>query len=1003
MSVESFEVQGLWSWLCPAGVTSVQVECYGAGGGGGSGGGLSTAGHGGGGGAYSKTNSVAVTAGVTYDVRVGDSGLGGGFGSAGASGTDSYFNSPVTAMAKGGGGGGGSGTGLPGIGGSASASVGDVKYAGGAGGTGWISGSGSGGGGGSSAGTGAAGDPGDNAGSTGATAGGTAPAGGTDGGDGGSFSPVLDPSVTENPGAGGGGGSSGTGVSDKRSGATGGLGRVILTYTVTGGDIELSADLTATASLSATAIAYARRSSDMTATAALFCSPTVTISGGELVYDSADLQATASLTAHAVKKAGRAADLSAGASLQCATRVRVKVSASFTATAGTNLFPGIQDTQTNPDDVDPLDPLGELPLSSTPFEGQVANLFGVAYLTCAAVTLIDGNPQTGEKVLASASIVGTASIVTAGVRTITDLDIPGVITILPIPPDPDTGGIEIIGEDRELSWEPNPSGEGTTSEGEGLSGNPGDLSEGPMSDVSVPLSDPGVPLQPGVPVFQIGELTLSFDGGKTLTFNELNPVTYGVATHRLESWIRLRLNLGQGVQTYFRGRIKGIEHVGENNKEQINYTVVGMQGLADEVEITGPFGDGYLIEELNIPTTIRHEGQDIPAVIPEPKLLTDAIEKLFQLMTPSLTERGIPVNRNLSGISPSVAIDSGIKISGGFFSVLKELASRDPGVKPWFDDTDQTWKFIRTVDTIIYQISIDDTVLKPHNWSEDSTDRYTAVVLFVGGDNTVVNFPVIATGLVPAWTAANQALWTYSKVTTNTNSLTGEDELTPEQKVFREWFIPQQLGAIASGSPAKLHYKMPGPLGAQKWGVAEAVIATSRQLSGSAYPAGSQIPRPYAVIRTTQPLVLGGNPYVSGNSKGPTEVRCSYFTPQPIANLQWIRCPASGFTGTAYTKYGIKRAKYISVPESELTAANAISMLRLYKDIKVSADLGFYGDPVEQMLRSLGGRIRLVHSVNTTGLEDHEAVIYGYTYNFGTAIGTFNVTTDLSNFLRQVN
>src|SRR5215472_12827839 len=67
----TFTTAGTFLWTCPAGVTSVQAECWGAGGAGGSGMGNTTTGGGGGGGAYSKANAISVTPGTQYTVIVG--------------------------------------------------------------------------------------------------------------------------------------------------------------------------------------------------------------------------------------------------------------------------------------------------------------------------------------------------------------------------------------------------------------------------------------------------------------------------------------------------------------------------------------------------------------------------------------------------------------------------------------------------------------------------------------------------------------------------------------------------------------------------------------------------------------------------------------------------------------------------------------------------------------------------------------------------------------------
>ena len=67
------------TWTCPAGVTSIQVEAYGAGGGGGYGGTTTNrqGGGGGGGGGYSKNTSITVIPGTTYIITIGSAGAGG--------------------------------------------------------------------------------------------------------------------------------------------------------------------------------------------------------------------------------------------------------------------------------------------------------------------------------------------------------------------------------------------------------------------------------------------------------------------------------------------------------------------------------------------------------------------------------------------------------------------------------------------------------------------------------------------------------------------------------------------------------------------------------------------------------------------------------------------------------------------------------------------------------------------------------------------------------------
>src|ERR1035437_8969993 len=73
--VQTYSSPGTYTWTAPAGVWSVQVECWGPGGDGGGpwydDNGNGQAGGGGGGGAYAKVNSFAVISGSSYTVLVG--------------------------------------------------------------------------------------------------------------------------------------------------------------------------------------------------------------------------------------------------------------------------------------------------------------------------------------------------------------------------------------------------------------------------------------------------------------------------------------------------------------------------------------------------------------------------------------------------------------------------------------------------------------------------------------------------------------------------------------------------------------------------------------------------------------------------------------------------------------------------------------------------------------------------------------------------------------------
>jgi hypothetical protein len=225
------------TWACPANVTAVQVEAWGAGGAGGSGvrGGTSkaAAGGGGAGGAYARLNSYPVVSGQIYYINVGAGGVSSTNNGATVPGGDSWFNSnnvPSTlVLAKGGAGGqsivnmdldtfgtGGAGT--------MNGSIGDVVRAGGSGATSTTNAFGGGGGG--SAGTASAGN------APASTTNGLGAATVTAGGNGGNANATSGSSgdgqsPTGSPG-GGGGGARASG-STQRLGGTGASGQLVLT------------------------------------------------------------------------------------------------------------------------------------------------------------------------------------------------------------------------------------------------------------------------------------------------------------------------------------------------------------------------------------------------------------------------------------------------------------------------------------------------------------------------------------------------------------------------------------------------------------------------------------------------------------------------------------------------------------------------------------------------------------------------------------------------------
>ena len=239
---QNFTTSGSYTWTCPNNVTSITVECYGAGGGGG---GANSRGSGGGGGGGYAKSIINVTPGTVYYLNVGaagSAGTAGPSGTSGGNGGSTWFNASSTSLytssniaptstssgiLSSGGNGGTAATG--GAGGSgATTNYGSTTYNGGNGATGVNSANNGGGGGGSSA---CSTSNGTNGGTTYSKNAGTAGTGGGNGGAGGAYVSSNSNAGVAGTSPGGGGGGCYYFSSTNVAGGLGGTGKVAISYT----------------------------------------------------------------------------------------------------------------------------------------------------------------------------------------------------------------------------------------------------------------------------------------------------------------------------------------------------------------------------------------------------------------------------------------------------------------------------------------------------------------------------------------------------------------------------------------------------------------------------------------------------------------------------------------------------------------------------------------------------------------------------------------------------
>jgi len=505
-----------------------------------------------------------------------------------------------------------------------------------------------------------------------------------------------------------------------------------------------------------------------------------------------------------------------------------------------------------------------------------------------------------------------------------------------------------------------------------------------------------MPLELGGEIFELVNISLSLDNGKTLTMRQLGAGNYADNIYDLEDAFELNMNLGFGNEQFFSGRVKKLTHIGDVDSESVEYEVWGVPNLADEVEIIGYYGDGYYVGDFRTDFAIELEpGNVVPGILYEPRYLKDAVEAFFEFMEADLLSAGIPIAYDSSTIGEDILVDATYKISGGFFSALKNLVAVDPGVKVWFDDTDETWKFPRLDTLPILDIEVSESHLQAHNWEEDSTDRFTAVQLHGAYSGGLLSFPALDANIVPYWTSTDQANW---DITVNSKISPDIDvrSLTGPQKVFRVYAFTDALIGIRTGLKCVLGYK----------GIDHNYNYVRAEIQG---PQVGLNPQPHSLVIAEVPLLSGaGNPRIAGDAQGPLvadaepPVFCVYNVPLPVGGTPSVRYPATGYSGQVYDRYGIERLKVISVGQHEVTLANAQSQHKLYSDIRMSCSVPVYGDPIRTLMKSLSGKLNLTDVNAETGLESSGGLIIGYAYDFINDTGTLEVSSDLDNFINNL-
>lgn len=461
--------------------------------------------------------------------------------------------------------------------------------------------------------------------------------------------------------------------------------------------------------------------------------------------------------------------------------------------------------------------------------------------------------------------------------------------------------------------------------------------------------------------FKLLDFSVTYDG-KELRFSEIASPTFANASFALDHYVSLEMDLGYGLENFFRGRIRKRSHVGVNHSEEVEYSVVGLQAIADEVDFTGRDGmpgdvypgymltAGQIVNNLFLSNMTALESHGVISTIGDPgSIYLDTVVK---------------ENLNLEG--------------SGFTSAIRQVIKDNPTRKFFWDDVTGTWIFPDITAAQPYDLDIDLSGLDECVYTLDISNRYTAIECYAPYSTTAVTSQRAFTELQPSWDIDFEADWTIRKAL----GMDGADKFGDSYAwVFRRWTFQGQTGnSTQRYKPARMYCLIP-------WWQETAWV-----------PIDCMIDWQNQVVVSKVPIVVKGNPHVPGDSVGPYAAMLSYWDPitYPVSALAALRVPAEGFEGTAYEKFNITKTKKVLVDVLQLYDSYAQDMLNVLKDVIVTADIPIQGDPIREFI-NLNAKLRVLDSRQLTGMEEFYGMVVSYRYTFGRpGMNTISITTDKS-------
>ena len=546
------------------------------------------------------------------------------------------------------------------------------------------------------------------------------------------------------------------------------------------------------------------------------------------------------------------------------------------------------------------------------------------------------------------------------------------------------------------------------------------ISNPPLSGDGVPISNQArflltvntTPVDLSSPYFNVEDMDFSYDG-KSVSFSEIATPTIGRCSFAPEGNVKLQIdfNDGEGLITYFTGQINRRTHEGINNAETIRYNAEGIQTLANRVTLLNTTGRPEL--EFTVGTTVITIIGSTEITTTFAKSVKSACFDLFTIMSSVLNANSIssaihtPSFDTISAQLPETVQFSNL----GFAAALQELLDVEPGKKWYWDDTIQKWTVVDLVNAPILLTRVESSQLTQLVYDMSTEGRYTAIRLMANledaiDDNLITKTETLSTPrgafsiqqsevtLIPNWNPSLQSTWNYFRVFEPTST----DLETDYFWVFRRWSFPKDTPEPWPGTPVKLKCKQLVATGPDvyRWERFKGRVNWKRHTVIAANPLISRLSNPYTfpedpgTTASLPPEEVVMTYYPRAGIEGTVVTSTDTFGNQTTVNttfdsaflLSDIRYPYTGFEGTAKTMFGVQRELIQLVSKTEVTTENARARLSLLKDVIISGDLPFAGDPVKEFI-NLGRTVNVAHATKDTGIATINVMQMGYRYTFG--------------------